>query len=331
MLFDKEFIEEANRLIALDDRLLELLRKGKIKKGEYDNDFEAINRRLERLKVDNLRLIGQSLGSIGKASFALQNKKNAKQIGETEYLDIKHELVLKKNDLESERDAIELSHGAEYLACLRRRVQEKKYEHLRIVRFDVNRIIKMFPPRKATFAPPKAMIQAAGGNLPPLGAWAVAGAFVSAALWYGMRYMDESVAYFPAAAVVFAIVFWSALLHASTRIVGLQGASYRRAFRCAMMDWALKTACAVLSVAAYALAFRGEFFPAASGSDPLLSRAFVFLSGIAAMALSPIYSVYASYDANIRQSALTVLMEYALLLIMGVAAKTVITYVIVGF
>jgi hypothetical protein len=297
MASESEFLEKARRILTIYDHLQALFAKGKVTQGRYAKHKESLDRMLTSLRTDNLKMIGEAMVEIEKALQKADTDRNAGVIDENRLLAIRKDLNLKKADLESDRDAMELCQGDDYVTCLRRQIDEKKYEN--------------YGGRKHTakdvLSGNMEMVDSAAfddDNIPSW-AWVIFLLMLVMAFVGGLISGSALLAIVVPIVIIANVAFMTAVVHMSTVAVGVLTASIERAFRCVMMCYVMLFVSAALLLAMLGFAL----------ITPQLGWAILVAVWIGLVVLAifiPIYCVYSAYDSTVLQAILVIILATAI-------------------
>lgn len=305
MASESEFLDKAKRVLTLHDRLQGLFAKGKVTGERYAKHKESVDRMLSSLRADNLKLINDSLAEIDKALQKAESDRNAGVIDDSRFHLIRRDLGLRKADLESDRDAMELCEGEDYVTCLRRQMEEKKYEHYGGSRHTA----------KDVLSGRREMPEGQGlDDSIPSWAWITILLMLVIPFVVGLAWGSTPLAIGGPIIIVVDIAIMTGVLHMATVAVGVLTASKQRAFVCVMMYCIMS-----LVSAAFILALLGVAI--VEMAVPQIGGALLVVAWIAVVVLAvfiPIYCVYSTYDSTLLQAILVILLCLALAVIIAV-------------
>lgn len=224
MLSDTRFYARAMRLKGEYDKLVKSRDEGTINEERYTKRRERLDAKLLKLRDRNLILIDERLHEIDESIEELGRKKAEKLMEEDEHHRLTRQLTLEKRELEAELDMLGLLDANEYAQHLGR--QAKAEEVDRRYGWTLTTDLK------------QALQRGKDGYRIPLYAWGIfcllfVVAFIQA---LGESAGDPAnVLMQPALAVASALI-GTVLLYVSTLIVGVESATFKRAFTALMLS-----------------------------------------------------------------------------------------------
>jgi len=305
MASDSDFLNKAVKFVESWERLNRLRSDGKVKKDVFLKHRGRLEHMLTVLKEENIRLLKKFIFEIDRALERVEADRKINVIGEDRYLSIRRELRMQREDIESEKDSIELCGGDEYVSCLKRQIESNKYERYMAPHVDAGRVLRVGS------AVAGGEVGVAGEYDVPIWVWAAVALFPVLAFILGSRYGSlPPLSYFlgglagTAAGVV--------ILHASTMAAAVETASVRRALACltvgALLLAVSGSAVTVLMSRLYA-AFSGSLDTPTVGLT--IMWASILSAGVLVLAL-PMWCVKNIYDATDSQAAITVIINHVI-------------------
>jgi len=282
-------LARAGKAIELSERLKRLYAHGKLSADEYRQYRVDLDKTLAKLKKESVELIERRIRELDDALKKVESEKVRGEVSNPDYEFTRKSLILEKGDLESERDETELCVSDDYLRCLQRQIDEKKYTHYLGQHID---------PKKILWGKGKGD---PGEDFPPAWAFAVALMILTIAFIHGsVSGVRHMVVLMPLASL-FAIIFATGIMHMSTVIAGIEAASPARAFKTVMLNIILLAlSVAGLLFIVYLLISPG-FAPPGLAYLLLPLFSLWILSAVLAYA-STVFSVYSVYEATSAQA-----------------------------
>jgi hypothetical protein len=306
MASEKDFYEQARRALSLHDRLEGLKSEGKVDADKYGRERAALDAMLAKLKVRNVELLGGKIAETEKSMRELELKRAGGGLEIEDYHSLKRVLTLKRNEMESELDMVQISGGWEYAECIRRELEEKKYERYWGTAEDYRVFFGRRKPKDEDSIP----------------FWAFFAALVLVAGGFFIGVMSGSAQFvilLPMLAA-FYIVSWTLILHSCALLVGFAKASLSKAFKSVMLNLIFMLVAGTIILLVFANIIR----PGMPGiGNPMDSR-MSFLSTVPLATLVftafvvPVFSVYVTYGGPAWRSVAAVLLTYVVTILLQV-------------
>jgi hypothetical protein len=215
MAAESDFLKRAEKAAALSDRLERLFGEGRISEEKRARGFGALKETLSSLKAEHLALIVKALAEIDALQKTVPDEPRADVAGTTAGRLSRKDLILKRGELESEKDMIELCGPEEYVLCLKRTLESKKYGEY----------------WKGSFEEKLSQYRASGEDESiPVWLWTLAAVMVAATFSGGLVVGSFNGAIISVASLGVYVIVGIGLLHLATVLEGIGGASYGRAF-----------------------------------------------------------------------------------------------------
>jgi hypothetical protein len=315
MASEDDFLRRARNAVAVADRLQNQNAEGKLRGEKFLGQRESLNRLLSSLRSDNLAFVTHSIREVHAALEKVESQRKAAMLTEDEFHYVKRHLVMLHNDLEADKDAIELSSPEEYVTFLHNHLESKKYEHFWALKVDPRSILggKIYHKRELEGQSEHKTGHVVDEDAFPFWAFIVAATLILASFAAAMAFAPrETVFLYPVYTAIF-IGLAGALIHVATMVAGIVTSSISRAFKCLMLDFLISLV--FLTIVVLVFSYSGEF----AGKSPLSyaesaslsSRLILYVTGFIILCAVPFLCVRSVYDSNSGQAILAVAVNHA--------------------
>jgi hypothetical protein len=312
---ESDFLKKAQKVTDVFDKMDRMFEEGKIAADKYAQNTVALKDTLSSLKADHIGLIRESIAEIDKAL------KNAPEDSKAEFSDrggnhhTRRELLLKRNELESERDMIDLCEGEHYIQCVRSRLQTKKYE--------------------SYWAKPKAeqetkLKEQVGDDTPPLWVWFFAGLLILLSSIVGLLAGSHTAAIVLPLFTLATIILGTTILHAATHVAGIDHPSMKRALRSLLLTAAMSALVVIVFAAAALLlipSVTSGGWGAFAAAKLILPLVFIAILAVFLMLfLIPLLSISSVYYLSPWEALKVLIVYYLICFILRLLLNTVLTF-----
>ncbi len=219
---ESDFVYKARHAVSLADRLSRLHAEGKIDRDKFQKHMAAVHSQLPAVKAAHMTSIEDSLGETGRAEAKAESDKSVGAITSKEADAIKSSMSMRRSELESELDMVELSDGHQYIDYLRNQLETKKYEHYWEPKYTAKKVLEG--------------VSNAPLDDAPLWATLAALALIAAPSVMGLMIGQWFLGFAASAALAAALVAETLVLHVSTSLADIDTSSINRAFKTLMMN-----------------------------------------------------------------------------------------------
>jgi len=297
---DSDFVSKARHAVNLADRLNRLHAEGKIDRDKFQKHMAAVNATLPAVKAAHMMSIGESLVENARAESKTESDRSVGAITAKEVESIKSSMSMRRSELESERDMVELSDGSQYIDYLRNQLETKKYEHYWEPKYTAKKVLD----------------GAAGAPLDvaPLWATLTALAIIAVPFILGLVFGRWFIGFAASAAIMAALAAETLVLHLSTSLADIDTSSIPRAFKTLMMNTILTG----LVAAGFMAAMLFTAPSALSAKDGLVSVAqslatmiiLLVSFGLLAGVVMPAVTINMVYECGVWRALATVGINY---------------------